>query len=69
MKTKYLLTTSEDKDVIIAEVPLGYKFDERGEYVVSKGFVDVNVKSGTFTEMTDQLNWDGRIWVYSDDLS
>lgn len=68
-KTKYLLTTSEDKDVIIAEVPSSYKFDERGEYVVSEGFVDVNVKSGTFTEMTGKIDWDGRVWVFTEDLS
>jgi len=69
MKTKYLLTTSEDKDVIIAEIPADYRYDERCEYIVSKGFLDANVDSGTFTEMTDKLNWDGKIWVYSDDLS
>jgi len=69
MKTKYLLTTSEDKDVIIAEIPADYRYNERCEYVVSQGFVDANVSSGTFTEMTGQLDWDGRIWVYSDDLS
>ena len=68
-KTKYLLTTSEDKDVIIAEVDGNYRFNEKSEYVVSKGFIDANVQSGTFTEMTGKLDWGGRIWVYTEDLS
>ena len=68
-KTKYLLTTSEDKDVIIAEVPSNYKFDERGEYVVSKGFVDANLNAGLFTDMTGELDWDGKIWVLTEDLA
>ena len=68
-KIKYLLSTSEDKDVIVAEVPANYQFDERGEYIVSKGFVDVNVESGKLTEMTGEINWEGRIWVLTEDLA
>ncbi len=68
MKTKYLLSTSEDKDVIIAEVPYNYKFDERGEYVVSKGFVDANLKAGLFVDMTEKLDWEGKIWMLTSDL-
>jgi len=67
-KTKYLLTTSQDKDVIVAEVPHNYKFDERGEYIVSKGFVDANLKAGLFTDMTGKLDWHGKIWVLSSDM-
>lgn len=69
MKTKYLLTTSSDKDVIVAEVPKDHKYNERNEYIVSKGFIDANVKSGTFTDMTGKLDWEGRIWVYTEDLT
>ena len=68
-KTKYLLTTSEDKDVIVAEVPHNYKFDERGEYIVSKGFVDANLNAGLLTDMTGKLDWDGRIWILTEDLA
>ena len=67
-KTKYLLTTSEDKDVIVAEVPHNYKFDERGEYIVSKGFVDANLKAGLFTDMTNEIDWDGKVWVLTSDI-
>jgi hypothetical protein len=69
MKTKYLLTTSSDKDVIIAEVPSNYQYNDKSEYVVSKGFVDANVQNGTFTDMTGQLDWEGQIWVYTNDIS
>jgi len=68
MKTKYLLSTSEDKDVIIAEVPHNYKFDERGEYVVSESFVNANLKAGLFTDMTDKLDWEGKVWVLTSDI-
>jgi hypothetical protein len=68
MKTKYLLTTSEDKDVIVAEVPHNYKFNERGEYIVSKSFVDVNVKAGNFKDVSGKLDWDGSIWILSSDF-
>jgi hypothetical protein len=68
MKNKYLLTTSSDKDVIIAEVPSNHHFNP-SEYLVSKSMIDANVESGTFTEMTGKLDWDGRIWVYTEDLT
>jgi hypothetical protein len=68
MKTKYLLTTSEDKDVIVAEVPQNYKFNERGEYVVSKSFVDVNVKAGNFIDVSGKIDWDGAVWILSSDF-
>ena len=69
MKTKYLLTTSEDRDVIIAEVPDNHKYKEKGEYIVSKAFIDVNVKSGNFLEVTGKIDWDGRIWILDSDFA
>jgi len=68
-KTKYLLTTSEDRDVIVAEVPDNYKYKERGEYIVSKAVIDVNVKSGNFLEVTGKVDWDGRIWILDSDFA
>lgn len=68
MKTKYLLSTSEDKHVIIAEVPHNYKFNERGEYVVSESFVNANLKAGLFTDMTGKLDWDGKLWILTSDI-
>jgi len=69
MKTKYLLTTSEDRDVIVAEVPENYSFKDKGEYLVSKSFIDVNVKAGNFLEVTGKVEWDGRIWILDSDFA
>ena len=66
MKTKYLLTTSEDKKVIIAEVPTNHTHNDN-EYVVSRDMVIANVKNGNFIEKTNEVNWDGRLWVYAED--
>lgn len=66
--TRYLLTTSQDKDVIIAEVPANHSFKDRGEYIVSQSFVDINVKNKNFTEVTGKLDWNGQIWVLRSDF-
>ena len=67
--TKYLLTTSTDKCVIVAEVPQNHKKQDGAEYLVSQGFIHANVKSGNFTEVTGRIPWDGRIWILTSDLS
>jgi len=65
---KLLLTTSSDKCVIIAEVENNHSYGER-EYVISRDMLNVNLKSGLFTEITDHADWDnGRVWVYTDDI-
>ena len=68
-QTKYLLTTTDDKCVVIAEVPQHHKVDDRCEYIVSEGVVKVNTESGNFTEVTGRISWDGRIWVMTSDLA
>lgn len=67
MKKKYLLTTSEDKKVIIAEVPNNHAHNGN-EYVVSEDMVIANIENGLFIEKTNEVNWDGRLWVYAEDL-
>lgn len=67
-KTKYLLTTSEDKHVIVAEVPHNYKHNDK-EFCVSRDMVKANVESGILTDMTGQLDWEGRIWILTEDIS
>ena len=68
-KTKFLLTTSEDKDVIVAEVDSSHKYNERAEYVVSYDFVKTNVDNGTLVDITSKVDWDKRIWIYADDMA
>ena len=67
-KTKYLLTTSEDKHVIVAEVPHNYKHNDK-EFCVSRDMVKANVESDVLTDMTGQLDWEGRIWILTEDIS
>lgn len=67
--TKYLLTTTDDKCVVIAEVPQGHRVDDRAEYVVSDGVIRANVASGNFTEVTGRIPWEGKIWVLTSDLA
>lgn len=66
-KTKYLLTTSADKHVIIAEVPHNHAHNDR-EYVISSAMVKVNVESGLFTDVSDELDYQGKIWMLTEDL-
>ena len=66
-KTKYLLTTSADKHVIIAEVPHNHTHNE-GEYTISADMVKVNVKNGLFTDVSDKLDYEGKIWMLTEDL-
>jgi len=68
-KTKFLLTTSEDKDVIVAEVDASHKYNERSEYVVSYDFVKANVDCGTLVDVTGKVDWNKRIWIYADDMA
>jgi hypothetical protein len=68
-KTKFLLTTSEDKDVIVAEVDASHKYNERTEHVVSYDFIKANVNSGALVDVTGKVDWDKRIWIYADDMA
>lgn len=65
---KYLLTTSEDKCVIIAEVPTNHPHNDN-EYRVSESMLQSNVSSGIFVESSVRTGDGGRVWVYHDDIS
>ena len=65
---KYLLTTSEDKCVIIAEVDYKHKA-EQNEFFVSQSFLDANLKAGKFTDITKKAEWNGRVWCLTEDLA
>ena len=51
--------------IIIADVPTNHKKDYQ-EMFVSEGFLKANHKN--FVEMTDKIDWDGRIFVLKEDL-
>jgi hypothetical protein len=66
---KLLLSTSSSGDVVIAEVAQSYHKDPRSnEFFVSRSTLAKNVESGNFTEVSDKVEWNGRIWILSSDI-
>ena len=66
-KTKLLLTTSADNDVIIAEVSQSHKADESKEYFISQATLECNLNSGNFIDISNKVDWDGKIYILSKD--
>lgn len=64
---KYLLTTSEDKCVIIAEVPNNHVHNDR-EYKISESMLRTNINNGDFIELDTKTEDGGRIWGYASDI-
>jgi hypothetical protein len=70
-----LLSMSEDGVVIIAEV--NRKAEEqkkknhtwRREYYVSESCLKANIASGRFKDITEKVDYDGRIYALADDLA
>ena len=68
-KKKLFLSTSSDGDVIIAEVAQNYKKDPKSnDFFISRDMLKCNVESGNFIEVSDKVEWDGRIWMLSEDI-
>lgn len=63
---KYLLTTSINNDVIIAEVSPTHKKADKSEYFVSSSFLKANRKN--FTEITEEVEHEGRVWMLTSDM-
>jgi len=63
--SKLLLTTSSDGMVIIADVPTNHA-KSKSEWFVSEGFLKAN--QNNFSDMSNQIEWDGRIFVLKSDL-
>jgi hypothetical protein len=63
--SKLLLTTSSEGMVIIADVPTNHS-KSKSEMFVSEGFLKANLKN--FQNMTNKVEWDGRIFVLKSDL-
>jgi hypothetical protein len=66
---KYLLTKSEDDHVIIAEVPKTHKKENPTDFFVSKSFINVNVKSGKFKDVSDTIDYEGKVWMLTEDMN
>ena len=66
-KKRLMLTTSASGDVIVAEVKKTHQRN-RGEHFVSEDFVRINCENGTLTDITGKLDYDGRLYILSDDM-
>jgi hypothetical protein len=66
---KYLLTKSDDGHIVIAQVNPDHKKRSDYEFFVSRSCIKANVKAGNFTEITDQVDWDGKVWMLSSDIT
>ena len=64
---KMILTTSSDGCVIIVEVDADREMG-RGEYQVSDSMLKKNVASGLFKDISEDTDYDGRIYAYEADL-
>jgi hypothetical protein len=66
---KYLLTKSDDGHIVIAQVGVDHKKAGANEFFVSKSCIKANVVSGNFTEITDRVDWKGKVWMLSSDMT
>lgn len=68
-KKKLLLSTSSDGDVIVAEVAQNHRKDPKSnDFFISRDMLKCNVESGNFIEVSDKVDWNGRIWMFSEDI-
>lgn len=65
-KTKFILTLSNDKIPIIAEV-CALRVLENDEKVLGKACVEANIKSKNFIDITRKANYkEGRLYAHAD---
>ena len=62
-----ILTTSTDGCVIIVEVDADREMG-KGEYQVSDSMMSKNVKSGLFKDISEETDYDVKIYAYKTDL-
>ena len=66
---KYLLTKSADAHIVIAQVDHSFKKRSPYEFFVSRDFLNVNIKNGNFTDITDKVDWGGKVWMLTEDMA
>ena len=65
---KSILTTSDDNHVIIAEVDDKYRKQKPNEFFLSSGCLKANLQSGKFKNISDQVDYDNRVWMLTEDM-
>lgn len=69
LRMKYILTKSDDGHIVIAEVPPTHKKSNEHEFFVSRDCIKANVKQGTFTDVTSKVDWAGKVWMLTSDMT
>jgi len=64
-KSKFILTLSNDKIPIIAEVPKD-RLIEKDERRISWACVQANLEKGTFINLKSKVKYKGRIYGYAE---
>jgi hypothetical protein len=66
---KYVLTTSDDNHVIIAEVDDRYRKQKPNEFFLSAGCLQANLQAGKFTDISDKVDYENRVWMLTEDMA
>ncbi len=65
---KYVLTTSDDNHVIIAQVDDKYRKQKPNEVFLSTSTLQANVKAGKFTDISDRIDYEYKVWMLKEDI-
>ena len=66
---KYLFTQSEDHHIIIAEVSNTHQKENPYDHFLSKSCVDANIASKNFTDISNSVDYEGKVWMLTEDLA
>lgn len=64
---KLIISKSNDGVIVIADVQAN-KTLEKGEYEISADCAKRNVKCGTFVDISNRVDYDGRIYALAQEL-
>lgn len=65
---KYVLTTSDDNHVIIAQVDDKYRKQKPNEVFLSASTLQANVSAGKFTDISDRIDYEYKVWILTEDI-
>ena len=69
MSMKYIITKSQDNHVIVMELPKNTKIDTKTDRQISLSCLNTNVDKGIFTDITNKVDADARIWMLTEDIA
>lgn len=69
MSMKYIITKSQDNHVIVMELPKSTKIDTKTDRQISLSCLNKNVDKGIFTDITNKVDADARVWMLTEDIA